>query len=285
VLRPRLFPRSGNTARHPKHRRHWPAELQNKVESTDHLQKNICSRSALTSHLARTVVSSQSLALADTDRLGMAASTAAAPGSVESQSYLQQQKTLEKQQMCGGTQQARDSTLHTRQSRLAPQQLSSSRPQAAPRLDNHSISTRFLHPWRMSLLSGLESILTQSLCPGRLLLCSTTALPQGSRQVSTCTCVLLPRPRAPASRSKHRFCRKGCLRWHSCGQGGQVLDTEKTVQQTTGQHTYVGISNCDVLSNRPLRAEFAAASKVGCAPSNRPLLSQLHTHTLTSFGE
>lgn len=38
-------------------------------------------------HFASTKVSSQSLAAVDTDRLGMLASTAAAPGRVLSQSY------------------------------------------------------------------------------------------------------------------------------------------------------------------------------------------------------
>jgi hypothetical protein len=47
----------------------------------------------LTSHFARTKVSSQSLAAADTDRVGMLASTAAAPGRVLSQSYLRTQGT------------------------------------------------------------------------------------------------------------------------------------------------------------------------------------------------
>jgi len=42
-----------------------------------------------TSHLASTDVSSQSRAAADTDNVGMLASTAAAPGRVLSQSYLQ----------------------------------------------------------------------------------------------------------------------------------------------------------------------------------------------------
>lgn len=43
----------------------------------------------LTSHFASTKVSSQSLAAVDTDRVGMLARTAAAPGRVLSQSYLQ----------------------------------------------------------------------------------------------------------------------------------------------------------------------------------------------------